>query len=153
GLMPVPNGPQNYHAVLFAHARSSLSAHYERALYRVAGRYEADPRISQDWVLAVDDYGNPLRSVAVAYGRRLPDPALDPADRRAQSRLRLTHTEHAYTNPIESPDVHRSPAVARERVFEVVGLDPAGRLFRFAELVQGLGAVAHDLPFQDWEVD
>ena len=36
----------------------------------------ADPRITHDLVLAVDDYGNPLRSASAGYGRRYPDPAL-----------------------------------------------------------------------------
>ena len=34
-IEPVPDGPQNYHAVLLTHARESVTAHYERVLYPV----------------------------------------------------------------------------------------------------------------------
>ena len=71
-VTPVPDGPQNYHAVLLTHGRESVTAHYERALYPVPERGpRADPRITHDVVLAIDDYGNPLRTAsASAYGRR-----------------------------------------------------------------------------------
>ena len=41
---------------------------------------------------------------------------------------------------------------AQTRIFEVVGLiRPAGRLFGFAELRDGLADVTAELPFQDWD--
>ena len=137
-IEPVPDGPQNYHAVLLTHARESVTAHYERVLYPVRADRRADPRISHDVLLAIDDYGNPLRSASAGYGRRHPDPALPPADQAAQARLRLTYTENGYTNAVDRPDAHRTPMPAQTRVFEVVGLAPAGRLFGFAELRDGL---------------
>ena len=104
-------------------------------------------------VLAIDDYGNPLRSASAGYGRRHPDPALPPEDQAAQARLRLTYTENGYTNAVDRPDAHRTPMPAQTRVFEVVGLAPAGRLFGFAELRDGLAGVTAELPFQDWDAD
>jgi len=153
-ITPVPDGPQNYHAVLLTHARESVTAHYERALYPAAGGEErTDPRIAHDVVLAVDDYGNPLRSASAGYGRRYPDPALAPDDQAAQARLRLTYTENGYTNAVDLPGAHRTPMAAQARTFEVAGLHPAGRLFAFAELGDGLTAVTAELPFQDWDAD
>ena len=151
-IEPVPDGPQNYHAVLLTHARESVTAHYERVLYPVAGELRADPRITHDLVLAIDDYGNPLRSASVGYGRRYPDPGLaPPEDQAAQARLRLTYTESGYTNAVDRPDAHHTPMPAQAETFEVVGLAPARRMFGFAELRDGLADVTAELPFQDWD--
>ena len=110
----------------------------------------ADPRITHDLVLAVDDYGNPLRSASAAYGRRFPDPALSEEDQEAERAIRLTHTVNDYTNPVEQPDAHRTPMPAETRTFEIVGLHPCGVLFGFSELRDELVAINAELPFQDW---
>jgi RHS repeat-associated protein len=149
-ITPVPDGPQNYHAVLLTHARESISAHYERVLYPVDGELRADPRITHDLLLAIDDYGNPLRAASAAYGRRYPDPALPPEDRAEQAWLRMTYTETGYTNAVDLPDAHRTPMPAQARAFEVMGLYPAGRVFGFAELRDGLASVTAEVPFQEW---
>ena len=148
-----PDGPANYHAVFLTHARESISAHYERALYPVGGELRADPRIRHDLVLTADDYGNPLRSASAGYGRRYADPALRAEDQDAQRRLRLTLTGNDYTNPVELPGAHRTPMPAGTRTFEIAGLLPASRLFGFAELRDGLATVTAELPFQDWDAD
>ena len=150
-LYPRPDGPQNYHAVFLAHAREAVTAHYERTLYPVDGEPRADPRISHDVVLDVDDYGNPLRSASADYGRRYPDPALRPEERAAQARLRLTYTENGYTNTVDLADAYRTPMQAQKRVFEVTELAPAGRLFGFGELRDGLAAIQAELSYQDWD--
>ncbi len=153
-IEPVPGGPQNYHAILLTHARESVTAHYERTLYRMAdGEIRADPRIIHDVVLAIDDYGNPLRSASAGYGRRYPDPELPQEGQAAQGRLRLTYKENDYTNAVELRDAHRTPMPAQVRTFEVVELRPAGRLFGFAELRDGLASVTTELPFQNWDAD
>ncbi|MRU49474.1 Insecticide toxin TcdB middle/N-terminal region [Pseudomonas gessardii] len=50
------------HAVFFAYPLQTLSLHYERN--------PADPRITQDMTLQVDDYGSVLRRASIAYPRR-----------------------------------------------------------------------------------
>ena len=153
-ITPVPDGPQNYHAVLLTHARETITAHYERVLYPVDGDLRADPRITHDVVLAIDDYGNPLRSASAGYGRRFPDPALAPEDQEAQARLRLTYTENEYTNAVDLPDAYRTPMPARDAGLRGrrAGGRPGG-LFSFAELRDGLAAITAELPFQDWDAD
>ncbi len=155
-----PDGQQNYHAIFLACPRESITAHYERALYPVDGELRADPRITHDLVLAVDDYGNPLCSASAGYGRRFPDHMLSEEDQEAQGKLRLTWTENGYTNLVELPDAHRTPMPYETRMFEVVGLHPprldpgqpeASSLFGFAELRDELAAIRADLPFQDWD--
>jgi RHS repeat-associated protein len=162
-LHPRPDGPQNYHGIFLTHARESVTAHYERTLYRVGGELRADPRISHELVLAIDDYGNPLHSASAGYGRRYADPRLGHDGRDAQRRLRLTSTEFAYTNPVDLADAHRTPMPCEERTFEILGLAPGagddrgqdreGGLFGFAELRDHLALIRDEIPFQDWNAD
>ena len=63
---------ENPYAVFFTHPREALGLSYERALYRIEGRLRADPRVSHQITLAVDDYGNVLEGGHVGYGRRFP---------------------------------------------------------------------------------
>src|SRR5580704_2491229 len=53
----------NPHAVLFANERETLSYHYERN--------PADPRISHDLTLEVDEFGNVTKSASIGYSRRV----------------------------------------------------------------------------------
>ena len=151
-ITPVPDGPQNYHAVLLTHARESVTAHYERVLYPVDGELRADPRITHDVVLAVDDYGNPLRSASAGYGRRYPDPALAPrGPGGAGAAAADLHRERATPtrSTCRTRTARRCPR--RRGPSRWSGWRPAGRLFGFAELRDGLAAVTAELPFQDWD--
>ena len=154
-LQPRPDGPQNYHAVFLTHARETVTAHYERALYQVDGEPRADPRVTHDLVLAADDYGNPLRTASVGYGRRFADPRLPAEDQERQRRQWLSCTDNAYTNAVERPDAHRTPQPCEQRTFEITGLTPPDgeRLFRFAELDTKLAAVQAEVPWPDREAD
>ena len=72
-----PRGP-NRHGVFFPHAREAINYHYER--------HPADPRVSHALTLEVDAFGNVLKSAAVGYGRRQPDPDLEAHDQAKQTR-------------------------------------------------------------------
>jgi RHS repeat-associated protein len=150
----------NRHAVFFTHARESIDFHYERRLYDVGGRKFADPRVTHSMVLAVDDYGNELRSAAIAYGRRHndPDPLLTDADRTQQRTLHATCTENTYTNPVLQDDTYRSPMPAEVRTFELIKVTPGAslqdvtNLFGFDEMSGKVAAASdgrHDLPYED----
>ena len=163
-----PFGP-NRHAVFFTHARESIDFHYERKLYDVNGRKLADPRVSHNMVLAVDDYGNALQSVAIGYSRRHddPDPVRTDADRAEQKTIHVTLTENVYTNPIPATpmpaaDAYRTPLPAETRTYELINVTPEAttadvtNLFTFEVLAgtpnsQGKIAEAamHDLPYED----
>ena len=80
------DGPQNYHAVLLTHVpREHHRALRARAVSGGGGEVRADPRITHDVVLAIDEYGNPLRSASAGYGRRYPDQGLPRKTRRTQA--------------------------------------------------------------------
>jgi len=150
----------NRYAVFFTHAREAITLHYERKLYAIDGCWRADPRVLHNITLAVDDFGNALQSVAVAYGRRFPDPTplLSAADRQKQARILLTLTEAVYTNAVLEPDAYRTPLPAESRTYELLQVWPNAaqanvtNLFRFDELkakVKAAGDGRHDIAYED----
>ena len=140
----------NLHCVFFAHSRESRAFNYERKLYDVCGKRRADPRVSHALTLAVDDYGNVLKSASVGYGRRFPDPSLllSEADHGKQGLALITLTENRYTNAVRQPNAYRTPALAESRGYEVVHLETHARFFQFEEFSRHI-AQAKDLPFED----
>ena len=164
--------------VFLTHACETVTAHYERTLYPVGGELRADPRISHDLVLAVDDTATrcvPHRPVRPPVSRSGPE--------RRRPRCRTDAQADAYvngyTNPVELPDAHRTPmrpkrAHSRSSVCARAASPrswtghaqtrqaparqaPAGQgtggQFGLAELRHGLAAIRAELPFQDWDAD
>lgn len=130
------------HAVFDVHPRETLTGHYERTV---------DPRVGHELTLAVDAYGNVLRSVTVGYGRTRPSPELDERDTGPQRRTHMVLTDHDYTNAVEGPDSHRAPLPCRTRAFEVLALRPSGDRFTHAELTRALTGIDQTIPYQDWD--
>lgn len=106
----------NHHAVFLSHAREAISFQYERN--------SADPRIAHALTLDVDDFGNVLKSAAVAYGRRHADPSLSSADQARQAQLHITCTENSFTNVVDSSDGYRTPLPSESRTYELGGISP-----------------------------
>lgn len=111
----------NRHAVFFTHARESISYHYER--------YPTDPRVGHTLTLEVDGYGNVLKSAAVGYGRRQPDPNLSPSDQAKQAKILITYTENCVTidqdtgsDAIDQDNGYRTPLPCESRTFELTGV-------------------------------
>jgi RHS repeat-associated protein len=154
-----PIGP-NQHAVFFAHACETIDFHYERMVYPAGARMLPDPRTAHGMVLAVDDFGNELQSVAISYGRRRddPDPLLTATDRERQRRTHITYREAAYTNPILELDDYRPPLPAETRTYELIKVTPdrnvpdITNLFLFDEVRSKVALAAdglHDIPYED----
>ncbi|WP_367025573.1 SpvB/TcaC N-terminal domain-containing protein [Methylococcus sp. ANG] len=137
-----PRG-SNRHGVFFTHARESISYHYERN--------PADPRIGHALTLEVDEYGNVLKSAAIGYGRRQPDPNLAPADQAKQAQILITWTENRVTNAVDTADDHRTPLPCESRTYELTGLTlPPGRSrFTFDEVLEaGATAIARTYEYK-----
>lgn len=125
----------NQHAVVFSHVLESLTYHYERN--------PADPRINHALTLEVDAFGNPLKTLAIGYGRRQADAALPTqADRDRQTQTLITYTESRYTpaidDPRSSPDTHHAPAPSETLTHELTGFAPTAadaQRFSYAEWV------------------
>ncbi len=104
---------ENRNAVFFTHPREAINYHYERN--------PDDPRVDHSLTLEVNEFGNVLKSAALNYGRRVPDPALDLRDQRKQQLL-ITYTENDVTNVIDTDDNYRTPLPSATQTFEITGL-------------------------------
>lgn len=167
-----PRG-DNQHSVFFTHARETIDFHYERKLFKVVGnaladpidppsnaKDAADPRVTHAITIAVDDYGNVLRSVAIGYGRRFKDPALTPEDQEKQAKVPITLSENRFTNAIVENEAYRTPLPCEARTYEVLKASPSAapagvtHLFRFdklQELFEGdeFSQGSWDIPYED----
>ena len=71
--------------------REAISYHYERN--------PADPRISHALTLEVDEFGNVLKSAAIGYGRRQPDPSSGTAKIKLNRRELADHLHRKRRSP------------------------------------------------------
>jgi RHS repeat-associated protein len=129
-------------AVFHTFARESIQYHYERN--------PEDPRIVHTIVLEADEYGNVRKSASVGYGRRLPDPELDAADRRKQGEQKIVYVENDYTNGVDEADDYRTPLLCESRTYELhgLGLPPGSVRFTFDEM-QAAVSVAEPLGYEN----
>jgi RHS repeat-associated protein len=159
-IAPLQPLQHNLHAVFFTHPREAVTFHYERKLYEIDGVKHADPRVTHNVALEVDDYGNVLKSVEIGYGRRFADPSplLTDADRTKQRQILLTFTENRFTNAVQERHAYRTPLSAESRTYELTHLKPSAtqpgitNLFRFEELKAQIARASdgrHDLPYED----
>jgi RHS repeat-associated protein len=114
----------NKHAVFFVHPRETLNYHYERN--------SADPRVSHEMTFEVDEYGNVLKSAAIGYGRRKPDPDLNQSDKEKQVNPLITYTENRYTNDIDYIDSYHAPLPCNSRIYELTGFSVPNSQVKFS---------------------
>ncbi len=136
---------ENRHGVFFAHPREAINYHYERN--------PDDPRVDHSVTLEVDEFGNVLKTAAINYGRRLPDPSLELRDQRKQQLL-ITYTENDFTNAIDAIDDYRTPIISATRSFELTGLSLSPGQLRFTLddiLIATTGAVT--IPYETTPTD
>lgn len=125
-------GP-NRHAVFFSHLRETIDYHYERN--------PADPRISHSVTLAVDGYGNVLRSASLGYRRRAPEFA-------EQDVTLATLTENQYTSAIDDDDAHRTPLPSEVRTYELTAPVLAGAAPLDFATVEATAAAATEIAYE-----
>jgi RHS repeat-associated protein len=123
----------NRYAVFFVHPRESLAYHYERN--------PADPRIGHEMVLEVDEFGNVLKSVSIAYPRRVPLPQFP-----EQAKRFITYTENRVTNKADQVDWYRIGVPIETRTYEVTGVP---MVFPYQlETLRSQLAVASEVPYE-----
>jgi RHS repeat-associated protein len=115
-LQPRANNP---FGVFFAHPREALKYNYDRN--------PADPRTEHAFTLEVNGFGNVLRSLAVGYGRRVPDANLTVPDQQKQSAVLITYTESDHTDAVDLADAYRTPLAHEVRTYELTGFASSGR--------------------------
>jgi RHS repeat-associated protein len=164
-----PQEPNKF-GVFVAHTREAVNLHYERKLFKVVGNTLADqnspspfavtacdPRVTHAMTLAIDYFGNVLKSAEIGYGRRYLDPSLTAADQARQSALICSYGDNSYTNAVTDDDNHRNPLPSESSSYELLQLSPAGsvpgitNLFRFDEMQAYIRAASdglHDIPYE-----
>jgi RHS repeat-associated protein len=143
----------NMHSVFFTHPCEAISIHYERN--------PEDPRIQHELTLAVDPFGNVLKSVAIGYGRRMDssDSAVSKDDKEKQRLIHITYTENEYTNEIiDTLDDYRTPLPAQSSTYEVrkaeqdKSSDGITQLYGFNVIkghINQAGDGKHDIDYED----
>jgi RHS repeat-associated protein len=138
--------------VFLPHPRETIELEYDRA-------QPADPRVSHRLDLAVDDYGNPLLTASVAYGRLAgapADPLLTAEDVEIQRTPQASFVEAVFTNEVSEADAGRAPLECEQKTFELRNASPAAEVFRpqeLAALIEAAGDGSHELPYEDSEGD
>ncbi|KAF4333641.1 rhs repeat-associated core domain protein [Fusarium beomiforme] len=91
--------------------KEKMSFNYERQI--------SNPRYSYDLVLETNHFGQPLKSLSVAYGHKN-STLLRPFEKAAQEEDIVVLTENAYTNCCSRPGAYREPALASVRKWRLV---------------------------------
>lgn len=113
-LVSVQPRGENRHAVWFTYPAETIDYHYERNA--------ADPRVTHELTLEVDEYGNALKSASVGYGRRAAQVTLtEPRDKINQTTTHVTLTENAYTDDVVQADAYRVRRLCESRTYAVTG--------------------------------
>ncbi|KAB5542516.1 YD repeat-containing protein [Coniochaeta sp. 2T2.1] len=117
----------NKHGVFFVHAKESMDMLYDRKMYHVGPKTRLDPRVNHSLTLEVDCFGNPLRTLAINYGRRHDElgSILTNEDRERQRRTYALMTETTYTNMIDTVKDYVLPTIAESSTFEVINVKTA----------------------------
>ncbi|WP_424095129.1 toxin TcdB middle/C-terminal domain-containing protein [Moorena producens] len=155
-----PKG-ENKYGIYFVEPRETLSYQYERNA--------EDPRISHQFVLKVDEFGNVLRSCTVAYGRRQPtpnlptpnpsqgnrsNPPLTPPRRGIpeQLSLKVISEDNRFIN-ITGEDINLLGVPLENKSYEItnLALKPGEQYFSFAEVDDYLEQVLESSNLLSWQ--
>ncbi|MGY1582267.1 SpvB/TcaC N-terminal domain-containing protein [Streptomyces sp. MN13] len=133
----VQRGAEGRPAAFEVRDRATTTRQYDRD--------PADPRVEHAVVLEHGPHGRVERSARIAYGRRVPDPALPAEVTEEQQRLRILVEETDHTSDLRATapvPAHRLGVVYERRSYELTGLTPASGLFTLQELRAGVAAAS-----------
>ena len=122
---------ENRHAVFLVTESEAVTYHYDLELSGTT--LEPDPRVAHTLNVTVDDLGQVLQSVAVAYPRWGHDdgPDLPPYARArigdVQGRLHASYAESHYTADVDGPNDHRLRLPCETLTYELTGLSTTSR--------------------------
>jgi len=152
----------NRHAVFLVTESEAITYHYELDLQPAS--LQPDPRIAHTLNLRIDEYGNVLESVAVAYPRigqqedeTLPEGA-EALINQVQQERHLVYTENRFTNDAISPegmsfaiadDYYRLRLSCEVKTYELTGIAPAeGFYYTLEELRQAdIANTVSEIPY------
>ncbi|NES18675.1 MAG: toxin [Symploca sp. SIO3E6] len=131
----------NRHAVFLVTESEAINYHYELDLQPAS--LQPDPRIAHTLNLQIDEYGNVLESVAVAYPRigqqedeTLPE-GTEALINQVQQERHLVYTENHFTEDAISNDHYRLRLPCEVKTYELTGINPEeGFYYTLSELQQ-----------------
>lgn len=134
-----------HHGVFLVKTRESITVSHEREI--------DDPRITHTIYLQFDTYGNILKSVAIAYGRRRSKSPLLGVAQKTQEQTQIIYSERDYTEPINTAVAHINPRVCETREFQLTGFSPARDMdmFSFSDFAGNnfqILAEAEEIPYE-----
>lgn len=145
-LQPLGN---NRHGVFLVSESEAITYHYELDLQAVP--MVPDPRIAHSVNLRIDELGNALETVAIAYPRigRHEDASLptgaEALIHQVQQERHLIYTENRFTQDAIGDDHYRLRLPCELNIYELTGIAPgSGMVFTLAELRQA--AIAEMVP-------
>ena len=119
----------NRHAVFLVTESEAITYHYELDLQ--PGSLQPAPRIAHTLNLRIDEYGNVLESIAVAYPRigqqedeTLPE-GTESLIAQVQQERHLVYTENQFTNDAIAGDHYRLRLPCEVKTYELTGIAPA----------------------------
>lgn len=123
----------NRYGVFCVHSRETIAAHVERN--------PADARLEHELTLSVDDFGNVLESVKLAYPRKNPIAM-------AQGRVLATYAQRDFVTLTSGIDYYRVDLLRESRTYELSGLPalPADGVYARSDVLSFLAA-ATDIDF------
>lgn len=142
----------NRHAVFLVTESEAITYHYELDLRAELPPY---PRISHTLNLRIDEYGNVLESVAVAYPRigRYADTSLPEGAEiqiaEVQQERHLVYTENRLTNDVIETDAYRLRLPCEIKTYELTGIAPTeGFYYTLEELrLTRIGTAIPEIPY------
>lgn len=119
----------NKHAVFNVMESEAITYSYEQQPF--------NPRILHSVNLQTNEFGQVLRSVSIAYGRKNIPQNLPPLLKEAQERTEIVFTQNDYSPLINGFDYHL-PVLYQSMTWEVTGIVAATDFFSFDELYSQL---------------
>jgi hypothetical protein len=104
----------HHHSVMTVLSRETITLNYER---------NNDPRIIHTLILEQDQYGNVLKKVEIAYGRKANDAP------KIQRQLLLTYSEFRFTWSLDEQDDYLLPKLCESRMYQLYRFEPEGERY------------------------
>lgn len=131
---------KNQFAVFLVKESESITYYYERNI--------ADPRITHNLNVKLDELGNVLESAVVVYPRQTPDLSLPQETRDEQSKTTIIYTENKFTNALTDdhlfPDTHHLPLPSETKTYQLKGVSKTDPRYTIADFDEILADVNTD---------
>lgn len=120
----------HFHSIFMAYPRESVT--YE------LDRNPEDARTSHDLTLEVDQWGNTVKSLSIAYGRQAGKSSLQGDDKAKQETTIFSYFDTDYTNDILTTDDYRLRLPFETRQYELTGFALANgqKLYNFDDFAR-----------------